>query len=343
MDKPHHISLRELMLAWNLHIKRIEPVLDVYKVETEEGPKALKGSERDRKAMEFIHSVLRYLKEQDFDKVLTSIPTSDGQDFIVSEGLNYSLYDWIDGRRPNFKNSAELKDACKTMAELHNASIGYHAPHGIHPRKRWGRLVESNKKHQQDLADFAEIAKTKRYLSRFDRDYLDNLPDYLEFAQRSVSLLDAEEYHQLVRNAKNTGCFCHGDVAERNFVLGTDKKMYLIDLDSCRLDLPAMDLVKLTRRVLKKNRWNPEVARTIIKSYQEVAPLNAAQIRLFDAVIAFPQKFWRIADRYYHKHRFSSEEKAYHKLRNILRQKDRFINFLHCYQKESPEWWGSMQ
>ena len=341
MERPHHISLRELLQSWSLQIKRIEPVLDVYKVQTDAGPKALKGCNLTPNAMQFIHSIFHYLKQQEFPSIMNAIPTSDGQDFIVSEGMVFALYDWIEGRRPKFQRSDELSEACKTMASLHKASLGYHPPPGLRPRRRWGRLVESQNKHRQDLSDFAEMAKKKRYLTRFDREYLRHLPEYLDIASQSIELLNSEEYTKMVHEYKQKGCFCHGDVAERNFVRGLDGLTYLIDLDSARLDLPVMDLVKLTRRVLKKSRWNPSVAQTIIGSYQGVYSLSSEEIRLFGAVMTFPQKFWRIADRYYHKTKFFSEEKAFHKLHSVLRQKDAFLRFLKAYRENADDWWGS--
>jgi len=341
MDRPHHISLRELLQSWNLHVKSIEPIKDVYKVRTDQGVKSLKGSPMSTAAMRFIHSALKHLHSQGFNRVLRAIPTSDGQDFIVAEGLIYSLYDWIDGRRPDFRKSHELQDAVKTMAAMHQAGLGFQPPTGASPRKRWGRLDESHKIHRQDLADFSDYAKAKRYLSRFDREFLKHLTDYLQLADQAIAALNVEEYSQIVQEAKQKGCICHGDVAERNFVLSPDGVMNLIDLDSCRLDLPVMDLVKLTRRVLKKVNWDPAVAKTIITAYQEAFPLSEAEIRIFGAVISFPQKFWRIADRYYHKKKFFSEEKAYNKLRKVTKQKKGFLGFLACYNKEAPDWWRS--
>lgn len=339
MNRPHHISLRELLQSWSIQVKGIEPVLDVYKVDTDQGVKAFKGSPLSASSMRFIHSILKHLHNQGFDQVLTAIPTSDGQDFIVAEGLVYSLYDWIKGRRPDFRKADELQKAVKAMAAMHQAGEGYHPPSGVPPRKRWGRLAESHKKRRQDLADFAEHAKAKRYLSRFDREYLDHLPDYLGLADQSIATLGSEEYGRLVQAAKQKGCFCHGDMAERNFILDHDGSMHIIDLDSSRLDLPVMDLVKLVRRVLKKVRWDPAVAKTILTAYQGTFPLCAEEIRIFGAVMAFPQKFWRIADRYYHKNKFFSEEKAYNKLRKVTKQKKGFIRFLECYAKEAPDWW----
>lgn len=340
MDKPHLITLRELLQSWNIQAKHIEPIRDVYKVRSVQGIVALKGNLLSQEQMRFIHCFLRHLHEQGFDEVITAIPTPDGRDFIVMEGVVYSLYDWIDGRRPDFRRMDELRAACQALSKMHRACHGFQPPSGTRPRKRWGRLVESHKKRRQELAAFGETAKSKRFLSRFDREYLKHLPDYLSLADRSLDTMDSEAYHELVHEGKQMGCVCHGDVAERNFIRKPDGTTWIIDLDSSRLDLPVMDLVKFIRRILKKSHWNPEVARTVIQTYQEFSPLRPGEIRLFESVIMFPQKFWRISDRYYHKQKFFSEEKAYDKLRNLIRQKNDFINFLGEYREHASDWWG---
>lgn len=340
MDKPRLISLRELMQTWNYQAKRIEPIRDVYKVSTTRGTVALKGNLLPPEQMQFIHSFLHYLQDQGFTQVLTAIPTPDGRDFIVMEGVVYSLYHWIDGKRPNFRHLDELNDACRALAKMHHACTGFHPPAGSRPRKRWGRLIDIHKKRRHDLTQFAEIAKEKRYPSRFDREYLKHLPDYLNLADQSLALLNADEYNNLVHEGKQKGYVCHGDVAERNFIRTPDGETWIIDLDSCRLDLPVMDLVKFTRRILKKSHWSPNVAQNVISSYHQVYPLSPEEIRLFEAMIMFPQKFWRIADRYYNKSKFFSEEKAYLKLKNVLRQKDDFLKFLDNYRENATDWWG---
>jgi CotS family spore coat protein len=195
MDKPHLISLRELMQTWNYQAKRIEPIRDVYKVVTTQGIVALKGNLLPPEQMQFIHSFLRHLQANGFNQVLSAIPTPDGRDFIVMEGVVYSLYLWIDGKRPNFRHLDELNDACRTLAKMHHACNGFHPSAGSRPRKRWGRLIETHKKRRHDLAAFAEIANQKKYPSRFDREYLKNLPDYLNLADQSLASLNADEYN----------------------------------------------------------------------------------------------------------------------------------------------------
>ncbi|HEX2953462.1 MAG TPA: phosphotransferase, partial [Bacillota bacterium] len=162
MDKPHLISLQELLQTWNYQAKHMEPIRDVYKVVTTQGIVALKGNLLPPEQMQFIHSFLRHLQANGFNQVLTAISTPDGRDFILMEGVVYSLYHWIDGKRPNFRHSDELMDACRALAKMHRACIGFHPPTGSRPRKRWGRLIETHKKRRHDLADFAELAKNKR-------------------------------------------------------------------------------------------------------------------------------------------------------------------------------------
>jgi len=101
----------------------------------------------------------------------------------------------------------------------------------------------------------------------------------------------------------------------------------LIDFDSCRIDLPIMDLVKFIRRVMKKYYWSYPIARLIVDAYQTGNQILPDELGVMKAVFYFPQKFWRISTRYFHQHGDYYPERLLRKLQKYLENKTAFYQF----------------
>ena len=147
----------------------------------------------------------------------------------------------------------------------------------------------------------------------------------------SLNKLKASNYSRQVAEAELDHPFCYGDPAARNFILTPEGRVSMIDFDSCRLDLPVMDLVKFIRRVMKKYNWSYPIARLIMDSYQTVNPISQEELGVMKAVFYFPQKFWRISTRYFHQHSEYSPERLLRKLHKCLENKTAFYQFPYLF------------
>lgn len=53
-------------------------------------------------------------------------------------------------------------------------------------------------------------------------------------------------------------------------------------------------------KVLKRVDWNIEYAELILNSYTAINPLKEEEYRTLFAFLLFPQRFWRLSNRYYY-------------------------------------------
>ncbi|HYH02892.1 MAG TPA: CotS family spore coat protein [Bacillota bacterium] len=326
MGKPENPDIRRIISHWGLMALKWEKVKDVYKVKTNRGLKNLKVSPLNVQRLTFVHHAVNHLARNGFQMMKPLIPTTSLTTYVCHNGKAYSLFDWIDGRQSNFNDLNELINSGKILAEFHRRSAGFTPPAHSNMRNQIGKCLHHFEERYQQLLDYTEIARHSPD-DPFAQIYLTNLPFFLPMAERAITRLKNSDYQQLVQQAQSQQTFCHGDPAARNFIVTHRHQMYMIDFDSCRLDLPIMDLIKFTRRVLKKYNWSYPIAKMLIDAYQEVNRLNLSELEVMKAVFYFPQKFWRMSNRHFAKHNHHTPERELHKFEKYLSNRNQLAQF----------------
>jgi CotS family spore coat protein len=326
MSRQENHNIRQILSHWGLEARKWEQIKDVYKVQTDRGVKNLKMSPLNIQRLIFVHKAIRHLLQNNFAFMYPILPTREGHTFICTTEKAFSLFDWIEGRQCDFNNLNELSQASKILADFHLKSAGFTPPPHSNMRNQIGKCLQHFEERYQDLLDYTDIARHSPD-DLFARAYLANLEHFLPMAKQAIVKLKQSNYPQLVNLAQANRSFCHGDPAARNFILTPQNRIFMIDFDSCRLDLPIMDLIKFTRRVLKKYNWSYPTAKFLIDAYQQVHLLSASELDVMKAVFYFPQKFWRMSHRHFEKHDRHSSERAQHKFEKYLSNKYNLARF----------------
>lgn len=330
----HRAKIVSILAAWGYgpeDIGAIRPVLDVYRVETRDGPLNLKWTRHSDEMLVFVTSALRYLADRGFRQLRPPRPTVDGRPFHVVDGEHYLLADWIDGAQVDLARPEQLDAALRTLAGFHLASRGYKPPPGANQRARWGMLLDSLAKRCVDLERFPSAAAARANQTGFDREIRAETEYYLSLAVFARELLLRSAYRSLAARAAAEGGLCHGDAAARNFILTPGGEVCLIDFDGLRQDLALTDLWKLFRRAMKGFAWDFGAGCRMLRAYEAVRPLSPDELEVLLALLSFPQKFWRLASRYYDGAYPWDEERFLRKLRKYTRQRQAHAAFLSSF------------
>lgn len=326
MFKGYRPDLKSILANWGLKPVQAEKIKDVFKVKTDQGVKNLKVSPLKPNRLIFVHQAIRHLVKSGFTGMKPIIPTTNRETYVSDGQYAYTLFDWIEGRQCNFANQQELGDATRVLAEMHRHTLGFVPPPHSNMRKQLGKCLVHFKERFYNLLEYQQTARLMPN-DPFAQVYLENSDYFIALAAQAIAKLKQSHYHELVIRAGIEQPFCYGDPAARNFILTPEGRVFLIDFDSCRIDLPIMDLVKFIRRVMKKHRWSYPTARVIMNAYQEVNPLSPDELGVMKAVFYFPQKFWRISTRYFHRHGDFYPESLFRKLQKHLQNKEAFYQF----------------
>ncbi len=326
MLKGYRPDLEMILANWGLKPLQSEKIKDVFKVVTAHGVKNLKVSPLKPNRLVFVHQAIQHLIQRGFTKMNPIIPTGKGKTYVSDGQYAYTLFDWIEGRQCNIANQAELLEATRILAEFHQYSFGFVPPSHSNMRKQLGKCLDHFEERFANLQEYRRTAR-RTLNDDFARIYLENCDYFISLAAQSIVKLEQSNYNELIIGAGYEQPFCYGDPAARNFILTPEGRVLMIDFDSCRLDLPVMDLVKFIRRVMKKYDWSYSIARLMVDAYQEVRPISRDELGVMKAVFYFPQKFWRISTRYFHQHNNYPPERLLRKLCKCLEKKTAFYQF----------------
>ena len=87
-------------------------------------------------------------------------------------------------------------------------------------------------------------------------------------------------------------------------------------------------------KVLKRNRWDIVFAKAIIDAYNEVSQLKECEYNVLYAYLQFPQRYWRLANRYYYNEVNWGQNTFDSKLESIINEKEEYLKFLDEFKSE---------
>lgn len=327
------MMLAEIMKHYDFHVASVNKVRSAYKVCTDKGAFCLKRvSHGYRKAKKSYH-IMRHLREKGFDNVVDCYDTKDGRTIIKHKDAAFYLTYWIDGREASFSDVSEILRCSELLALFHNYVQGFEAPKHVKIRDHSKKWKKTFIKYRDQIGDFREIIDKLKLKAEFDYTYRSCIDYFYKQAELAVKILVSSGYEELCDFYANEKNICHDSFYYQNILVDKDKKLYIVDLESCQYDIPMSDLGKLIRRILtkKKFKWDFDLCRRMIESYCRVRPMTREEYTILLAMLVFPHKFWKLGRKRYIKKKKWGEGKFRKKLNRLLKQKEYKREFIYCY------------
>lgn len=303
------------------------PLRAVNLVQTDRGLVIIKETARDPDKILYIHGLKEYLYESGFVNLDRYILSRYQLPFAICDNRIFVMESYIGGRECSFTNPYDREKIVKALAELHNAGKGYIPPTGAAARDNIGKWKRSYRKKINDIIEFKAEVKGKRKKSRFDKLYLEDVDFYIEMCWRGYDTLKHSRYDEICKKAKKENTICHHDYTYHNLIIAPDGQVNVIDFDYSCHELPVYDLAALIQKVLRRYSYDLDMALDMLDSYSSVRPLEREELVLMLSLFEFPQKFWRITDRYYNKKTDWDEEDFIAKYNDIVCVKELAYDF----------------
>jgi CotS family spore coat protein len=292
-----------LLPHWPVDVADVKPVGDVYSVAGGGSRYVLKPLNKGRRRARFICSLTEYLGRGSDPLTPGLIRTRDGR-LLKTEtrGRHWIMCEWIHGRTCDWKDLGDALKCAAALARFHTQARDYcHLPNE-RPRAYWYHWPDKLARRFNALED--HLGAATRAVSAGTAPYYERIvaahsARQLARARDAMQVLAASHYPALCAQYRRRGQVIHGDPAGRNFVFTETGDVRIIDLESVRQDLPALDIAKLMRRVLKSHEWSIDVAKAVLSSYENVAGLDPLMLPVVYTFVAYPMKFYRDVHRYY--------------------------------------------
>ena len=319
---------REITANYGLEVRSIMPYKDTQILYTDRGRKILKKMMFSPERILFIHGAKEHLVRNGFINVDRYLPTLKGEPHFCFDNANYIVFDLIEGSECNFDNDIEVRQAAVLLASLHSASKGYKSMDGAKLQDELGKLPTYFNKRLDDIKKLRKNAKKGK--SGFDHVFLDHVDYFIGIGEQAVSELEKSNYPCLVNEARDNGVFCHHDFTHHN-IISSGNMFSVINFDYCCFELKIYDLANLIRRKMRKCNWDMDKAKLIIDGYASVEQLSKDEFAVMKLILQFPQKFWRVVNRYYNSRRSWSERSFIVKLQEVVDEVEGHSKFIDSY------------
>jgi len=324
----------EIERQFNINIESIKANKGVYYLKTNKGERCLKKINYGPQKLLFVYGAKEHLIKNGFNTVDRYFLNIDEEPYaVVNEDL-YTLSEWLGGRECDFHNIDEVRLAAKALAKMHEASKGYEPPENSKLKSDLGRWTQLMAKRIKSLDKMRDMLRKKSNKSDFDVMYLKSMDFYKDMGQKALKNLEGSSYYELCAIAERDKSFCHHDFTYHNIVLNEANDVYVIDFDFCKREVRTFDISNFMIKVLKRVDWDMNYARAIIDSYNSVSKLNNEEYKVLYAYLQFPQRYWRLANRYYYNEVNWGQNTFYNKLQGIVDEREKYLKLLDEYEKE---------
>ena len=294
--------------------------------ETDQGLKLVTEFSGSGNRLHFQNRVLQHLKDQGYELVDMVVENAEGNLVTVDrDETAYVVKDWFEGRECDTKNDEDILSAIRNLAHLHLLlCIPEENPEEPYVEIS---LKEEYERRNREIKKVRSFMRDRRRKNDFESLYLNSFSMFFEQAVEARAALEASEYDAMRQEALLRGTLCHGDYNQHQ-ILNTRRGTATTNFNRCRYDVQCGDLYQFMRKILEKQSWNPRIGFKMLEEYDRILSLGKREREYLKVRLAYPEKFWKLANHYYNHNKAWIPGKNVEKLTMLIDQQQKREAFL---------------
>lgn len=313
---------KELQSNYNIKIKSLTNYREMFIADTDIGKKLVRITSVKPERINFIAEVKEHLFNNGFIHIDRNTITNKGGYSIQINDQTVYMNDFVEGRECNLDSKEETIGCARLLAKMHKASCGFVCSENSCSRSELGRLPVNYRKRLDEIKKLKKNAQKGKM--KFDNLVSKNIDYFYEIGEKAIDLLNIADYYEIVEEAQRNRNVSHHDFNHHNIYIQSEE-MYLINFEYCCYDLKVYDLVNLLRRKMRKCNWNIDEAAIILNEYSRFESICESEMNLMKIMLMFPQKFWRVINKYYNSRKSWSEQSYLLRIQEV-------IDEAHCHR-----------
>lgn len=211
------------------------------------------------------------------------------------------LSEWVQGRGALLGLESDALAAAAALAELHLIATGLSQEDEPDSVGMYHRYLSRCRDRARSLGIYSVMAEHKLRRTALDREFLATVETVLPLAQATAERLEAGGWAQLAAESRELGVFAFRRVGQGGIVVtdGARPAAVLVDWGGCRRDCHLTDLARLVGRVIRGTGGDADLAQGVVAAYESVRPLTERERLLLPTMLAFPDRYFELARRYY--------------------------------------------
>lgn len=311
----------QILEQYELKVKSVARGRDCYLCDTDLGMKALSEYRGSKERAGFLAEMLDFLRQQGL-LVENIIRTREEEPLAVEEdGSKFILSDAFYGAECDVKNREDMMTAVQKLADLHKASEGFSKEIPEFVKNNRNSLLMLYEKHNRELRQVRNYIRSRRKKNEFEEMFAKQYERFMGKATEVTKQLSQMDTLQA------TFGFCHGDYNHHN-VIFSKQGIAIVGFDHFSYDIQISDLANFIRKMLEKNNWNTGLGIDLIQAYNGIRPMERAEFQYLYFYLAYPEKFWKIANHYNNSHKAWLSGRNIEKMEKVIEQEEVREQFL---------------
>lgn len=226
---------------------------------------------------------------------------------------SYIMKRHFDGRECDIRNNQDIRKAAEYLAVLHQCLKKL-------PIEEY--TVKKTQFHQKNR----ELLRTKQYIAKKNEK-----KEFEKLFQQYFFL-----FWDAIRNQRKEieyiPAICHGSYHQHHVILLSNKDAAVVQFENFYAGNQLDDLFYLMRKVLEKNRYDFSYADMILNAYQNEKKLEDSDFQYLYDLLAYPEKYWKLANQYMNHRKSFLSPKLTEKLMEEVALQEKKKYFLSQFQ-----------
>lgn len=299
--------------------------------DTDKGLKILKEYRGSEGRADFLYSLLDFLKEHGQERVDCIVKNKEEKALTVdTDGTAYMVRDWYEGKECDTKSREDVLRAVQQLADLHKVMREFPMEIPEYLKGKDDTLLLENEKHTRELKKVRNFVYSRKKKNDFEQKFLQSYPMFYQEAEQVIAL----QKQELEKGeAGAVYGICHGDYNQHN-VIFTRQGSAVLNFERASFDVQAGDLGNFMRKIMEKHNWNLGLGVDMLTAYEKVRKMSPEEMKQLYIRLAYPEKFWKIANHYFNSGKAWVCGRNLEKLEKIIGQNEARETFLLLMKKE---------
>ncbi|XCP86076.1 phosphotransferase [Roseburia hominis] len=294
--------------------------------DTDRGVFLLKETRVAKGRLPVLLSVYELLGENGLELADAPLANREGEYVSCAEdGTFYMVKRWFCGRECDIRREAELLEGVRLLANLHRI-LRFPGRSDAEAEKRES-LKEEYERHNRELRKVRSFVRKRSVKGEFETVFLQGFEKMYLPASLAAKRLEGEGIAQLYEEFQREGTFIHGDYNYHNLMI-CPQGMAVTGFERTHQDVQMADFYYFLRKTMEKYHYDERLGYRMMRAYDDVLTLDRPKRDYLAVRLAYPEKFWKIVNMYYHSNKAWIPAKNVEKLRNSIAQSEEKRRFL---------------
>ncbi|WP_246320086.1 phosphotransferase [Paenibacillus qinlingensis] len=287
--------LAEVAVKYDLSIQQVVLMRNtsrsyVLKIITHQGSFLLKRMHMDELRLQFMVEVEDFLRCRGIN-IPTIYQTNENKNYMLYKGYFYVLQEWINAVPYPLINVDNVVQLAVLLGRMHAISNEFQFPNSS-IRNRGADWEQEYEKALHFLGKWKEMNACVEEPWRIA--VLTYIDFYMRTGEFVIESVKQQSGYMTWGEVHSRMVLSHHDFHTQNILLDEAGKIYLIDWEFVRYDLPSRDINRLLFAMIKKSKtWNHHVFLKVMRAYLRMNTLSRQEMKLLYLDLAFPHNLCR--------------------------------------------------